>query len=385
MLTPTVVQNTRFTMTRLRPGYQPRAVDAFLDRIGAGLDRLIRENDEIRAQLAGAQLAGAQPGGTGLDVRAPSTPPPSGAALHPVPLTPVDVRFAQFALTRPGYEPSEVDAFLDRIEAGLDGLIRENEEIRAPLAATRHGGNSPRPPGSPLSPPPFSPPASLVPGPRPGPGPGSGSGPKKAGGSSQGRGSGFVRLLALALFFAVLAIAPGIAFASSYSAVERSSYTQASGIPDSATVISERVGTGKAAETDVTVRLATPVGGQDTSVVNVAGAHSYPSGQKISVLVDPRDPSYSELPGLPDDLPLETAVATALIIVLLTVAAVASLIAAFRKLLRRPAIGAVPRPPQARLPGYPADCGWAAGAGVTDRHAWSSTWANSCGAVMQTA
>ena len=60
------------------------------------------------------------------------------------------------------------------------------------------------------------------------------------------------------------------------------------------------------------------------------------SGQRISVLVDPRDPSYSELPGLPDDLPLETAVATALIIVLLTVAVVASLVAAFRKLLRRP-------------------------------------------------
>lgn len=333
MLTPTVVQNTRFTMTRLRPGYQPRAVDAFLDRIGAGLDRLIRENDEIRAQLAGAQLAGARPGRTGLDVLAPSTPPPSGAALHPVPLTPVDVRFAQFALTRPGYEPREVDAFLDRIEAGLDGLIRENEEIRAPLAATRHGGNSPRPPVSPLSPPRFSPPASLVPGPRLGSGPG----PEKAGGSSsQGRGSGFVRLLALALFFAVLAIAPGIAFASSYSAFERSSYTQASGLPDSATVISEKVGTGKAAETDVTVRLATPVGGQDTSVVNITGAHSYTSGQRISVLVDPRDPSYSELPGLPDDLPLETAVATALIMVLLTAAVVASLVAAFRKLLRRP-------------------------------------------------
>ena len=192
-------------------------------------------------------------------------------------------------------------------------------------------------------------------------------------------------MLALALFFAVLAIAPGVAFASSYSAFERSSYTQASGIPDSATVISERVGTGKAAETDLTVRLATPVGGQDTSVVNIAGAHRYPSGQRISVLVDPRDPSYSELPGLPDDLPLETAVATALIIVLLTVAVVASLVAAFRKLLRRPRDQHSPRAPEARLPGYPADCGRATGADVTDRHAWSSAWANSCGAVMQTA
>ena len=35
--------------------------------------------------------------------------------------------------------------------------------------------------------------------------------------------------------------------------------------------------------------------------------------------------------------------------------------------------------------GYPADCGRATGSDVTDQHAWSSTWANTCGAVMHTA
>jgi DivIVA domain-containing protein len=129
MLTPTVVRNTQFTMTRLRPGYQPRAVDAFLDRIGAGLDRLIRENDEIRAQAARLR-----PGGTGPAVPAPRLSPPSGAAPRPGLMTPADVRNAYFALTRPGYEPMEVDDFLDRIEEDLDRLIRENGQIRAQAA-----------------------------------------------------------------------------------------------------------------------------------------------------------------------------------------------------------------------------------------------------------
>ena len=129
MLSPAVVRNTQFTMTWLRPGYEPREVDAFLNQVGARMDRLIRENDELRVRFTEIR-----PGGAGLEVLAPPIPPPSGPALHPGPLTPVDVRFAQFALTRPGYEPREVDAFLDRIEAVLDRLIRENDELRAQFA-----------------------------------------------------------------------------------------------------------------------------------------------------------------------------------------------------------------------------------------------------------
>jgi DivIVA domain-containing protein len=120
MLTPTVVRYTQFTMTRLRPGYQPRAVDAFLDRLAAGLDRLIRENEEIRA------------GSTAIR-------PPSGATVDPGPMTPADVRNAYFTLTLPGYEPMEVDDYLDRLEDELDRLIRENATIPARLAGTRHG------------------------------------------------------------------------------------------------------------------------------------------------------------------------------------------------------------------------------------------------------
>lgn len=57
-----------------------------------------------------------------------------------MPLTPADVRNKQFSTTRlrPGYDEEEVDAFLDEIEAELDRLIQENEELRSKLAeATR--------------------------------------------------------------------------------------------------------------------------------------------------------------------------------------------------------------------------------------------------------
>jgi len=43
---------TSFSTTRLRPGYDEEEVDAFLDEVEAELDRLIQENEELRAKLA---------------------------------------------------------------------------------------------------------------------------------------------------------------------------------------------------------------------------------------------------------------------------------------------------------------------------------------------
>jgi DivIVA domain-containing protein len=62
-----------------------------------------------------------------------------------MPLTPADVRNKQFSTTRlrPGYDEEEVDAFLDEVEAELDRLIQENEELRAKLAEALRGGNVP--------------------------------------------------------------------------------------------------------------------------------------------------------------------------------------------------------------------------------------------------
>src|SRR3954453_18951527 len=58
-----------------------------------------------------------------------------------MPLTPADVRNKQFRTTRlrPGYDEEEVDAFLDEVEAELDRLIQENEELRAKLAECLRG------------------------------------------------------------------------------------------------------------------------------------------------------------------------------------------------------------------------------------------------------
>jgi DivIVA domain-containing protein len=64
-----------------------------------------------------------------------------------MPLTPADVRNKQFSTTRlrPGYDEEEVDAFLDEVEAELDRLLQENDELRAKLAEFMRGGKSPAP------------------------------------------------------------------------------------------------------------------------------------------------------------------------------------------------------------------------------------------------
>jgi DivIVA domain-containing protein len=65
-----------------------------------------------------------------------------------MPLTPEDVRNKQFTTVRlrEGYDEEEVDAFLDEVEAELTRLIRENDELRAKLAAaTRAQAAAPAP------------------------------------------------------------------------------------------------------------------------------------------------------------------------------------------------------------------------------------------------
>ena len=66
-----------------------------------------------------------------------------------MPLTPEDVRNKQFTTVRlrEGYDEDEVDSFLDEVEAELTRLLRENDELRAKLAAATRvaaaGGPSP--------------------------------------------------------------------------------------------------------------------------------------------------------------------------------------------------------------------------------------------------
>ncbi len=57
-LTPADVRNKQFSTTRLRPGYDEEEVDAFLDEVEVELDRLIQENEELRAKLTECMRGG---------------------------------------------------------------------------------------------------------------------------------------------------------------------------------------------------------------------------------------------------------------------------------------------------------------------------------------
>lgn len=108
---------------------------------------------------------------------------------------------------------------------------------------------------------------------------------------------GGIIFVALGLFFVVGTFA-------AHAGASKSSYTQRNGVADTATVAAVnihqnqgRYSTTYWATVDATLR--TPVGGQATTVVYIPSNVTYLSGQQISVLVDPADPGYSELPGDP--------------------------------------------------------------------------------------
>jgi DivIVA domain-containing protein len=79
------IENIKFSVTRLSPGYDEKEVDDFLD--------------EIRDFFAGVKGA--------------------------VPITPADVRNKSFTVTRfrPGYDEVEVDSFLDEVELAVGASL----------------------------------------------------------------------------------------------------------------------------------------------------------------------------------------------------------------------------------------------------------------------
>src|SRR5438132_1301004 len=73
-LTPEDVSNKRFTPVRLREGYDMGEVDQFLDEVEAELERLNKENDDLRTKLSAAQSGDA----------VAATPPPVFKEPEPV-------------------------------------------------------------------------------------------------------------------------------------------------------------------------------------------------------------------------------------------------------------------------------------------------------------
>ncbi len=86
---------------------------------------------------------------------------------------------------------------------------------------------------------------------------------------------------------------------SEHADAARTSYTQAHGVRRAARVISEDTSTGKHPTSAVAVRLSEPVHGHDTTTVHIQGAPAYSPGAPVTVVVDPQDPAYAELPGAP--------------------------------------------------------------------------------------
>ncbi|GLW21010.1 MULTISPECIES: DivIVA domain-containing protein [Microbispora] len=119
-LTPADVRNKQFSTTRLRPGYDEEEVDAFLDEVEAELDRLIQENEELRAKLAEC-LRGKVPGGMGMPgsmqmASAPvAEPKPEMMAPQPEPIKPPEP-------ARP--EPVPVGMGLPPAEDNMDTAAR---------------------------------------------------------------------------------------------------------------------------------------------------------------------------------------------------------------------------------------------------------------------
>jgi hypothetical protein len=126
----------------------------------------------------------------------------------------------------------------------------------------------------------------------------------------------------------------------SHAAADRSSYTQQHGTSDTAVVGAVNVdkSTDRSGYTTydstVDVTLRTPVDGQVAAVVHVPHDVLYYRGEVISILVDPADASYAELPGQPELTSGDVAIGIGAT-VLATLLAVAFIIGSVRLRRRR--------------------------------------------------
>jgi hypothetical protein len=159
-----------------------------------------------------------------------------------------------------------------------------------------------------------------------GQGSGSGSGSGSGWGAGrlqlmgQGSGSGRRGLHApgavafQALLFLGITIFLLVSTLQSYTGAQRSSYTQAHGVRESAVadnvqVITTRTSHGSVGHShssvsytsEITVTIQHPTVGDGSATVYIQGDTSITQGSTFTVLIDPRQPSYAEIPGSPYD------------------------------------------------------------------------------------
>jgi DivIVA domain-containing protein len=133
-LTPEDVRSKRFTPVRLREGYDMGEVDQFLDEVEAELERLYKENNDLRAKLESAQTGGTS-GPSTTETKPVATPAPTPP---PAPAPPPAA-----APTRSMPTPQTSEAQAAATEAGLNrapGTVAEASSAAARLLeiATRN-------------------------------------------------------------------------------------------------------------------------------------------------------------------------------------------------------------------------------------------------------
>ncbi len=116
---------------------------------------------------------------------------------------------------------------------------------------------------------------------------------------------GPVALFCFTVLFGLFGFGMLVNAISKISDASRTSYVQHHGVLTTGTVENvnnnESCGRGGCTYTaEIAVTLATPVGGTTQSIVHYPDYSNLTIGDQVEVLVDPKQPGYSELPGHPD-------------------------------------------------------------------------------------
>lgn len=124
-LTPEDVSNKRFTPVRLREGYDMGEVDQFLDEVEAELERLNKENDDLRQKLAAAQRGGGEaPSAPAPQVEKAPEPTPAPTPAPAAPAAPAQ----EIKVTTVADASSAAAKLLEIATRNADELVAEAKE-----------------------------------------------------------------------------------------------------------------------------------------------------------------------------------------------------------------------------------------------------------------